>query len=621
MEKQESKKSIQTIDRSKRGSALELLAPAKNYEIGRAAIDHGADAVYMGAPSFGARVGATNSLQEIEQMVRYAHQYGAKVYATVNTLLYDEEIEEAVRLIQQLYESGVDALIVQDMGLLECDLPPIAIHASTQTHNIDIERIKFWERIGLERVILARETTLAMMEKIGRETDIALEAFVHGALCVSYSGQCYLSQAINGRSGNRGCCSQPCRSSYNLYNERGEMLRKEEHLLSLKDFNATRHLRSMIGAGITSFKIEGRLKDIGYVKNVTAHYRQQIDAILRSEEGYRRASIGSIRYYFTPDIEKTFNRSFTEYFLESRGKMATIDTQKSKGKKIGRVAEVGKGRITIETDKGIEVSAGDGMCYYDAKGRLQGFNVNRVNGRQIEPNNMPEIRIGDTIWRNHDTKFEKLLQGKTAERKIEIALMLEETEDGFRLTAEDEEGITVARSIACVKEEAKDPSKMKIEESLGKLGGTCYYAKKIEDRTTLPYFIPNSRINELRRATIEALTEARIAHHKAQERPYRANAEPYYERAIDYRGNVINSKAEAFYRRHGVEEIEYGMEKTQQYKGKALMTTKYCIRHEIGACLKGKVEEKYQGGLYLENQGKRYRLIFDCRRCEMKVIE
>ena len=347
---------------------IELLSPAKNLEFGREAINHGADALYIGAPAFGARAAATNTIEDIDALVNYAHLYGAKVYVTVNTLLYDSELDDAVKMIYQLYDAGVDALLIQDMGLWYCDLPPIALHASTQCHNASIERIKFMESTGFSRVVLARETSLEQMRAIHKATHLELEAFVHGALCVSYSGQCYMSQYLNNRSGNRGCCSQPCRSSYDLLTDDGRLLVKDRHLLSLRDFNASQHLESMIDAGIVSFKIEGRLKDLSYVKNITAYYRRLLDGIL---EGRQRASSGTTTFFFTPDPDRTFNRGYTDYFLRGRQPMANFATQKSMGKRVGEVTAVGRRSLTVD---GTEPFAnGDGLCYLDADNRLQGF--------------------------------------------------------------------------------------------------------------------------------------------------------------------------------------------------------------------------------------------------------
>ena len=389
---------------------IELLAPAKNLEYGREAINHGADAVYIGAPAFGARSAATNTISDIESLVNYSHLFGSKVFATVNTILFDNELEDAVQMIRQLYNIGVDALIIQDVGLLECDLPPIELHASTQCHNATIERVKFMESVGFARAILARETSLEQMREIRQATTLDLEAFVHGALCVSYSGQCYMSQYLNGRSGNRGCCSQPCRSMYDLYTEDNRMIIKNKHLLSLRDFSAADHLREMMEAGITSFKIEGRLKDITYVKNITAYYRQLLDNML---SGSSKASSGHCTFHFVPDPERTFNRGYTDYFLTGRHPMASLSTQKSIGKTVAKVSRVEHNALVINSKE--PLMAGDGLCFFDSKGCLQGFFVNAVQGSRIIPNRMPNITSGALLWRNHDQKFEKQLHGECSE--------------------------------------------------------------------------------------------------------------------------------------------------------------------------------------------------------------
>ena len=624
---------------------LELLSPAKNLEFGREAINHGADALYIGAPAFGARQAATNSIEDIEELVKYAHLYGSKVFATTNTLLFDNEIDDAVRMIRQLYNIGVDAILVQDMGLLECDLPPIELHASTQCHNATPERIKFLEQVGFRRVVLARETSLEQMETIRKATHVELEAFVHGALCVSYSGQCYMSQYLttakverganstasprqssvgvaSGRSGNRGSCSQPCRSTYDLYNGDGKLLIKERHLLSLRDFNASQQLRSMIDAGITSFKIEGRLKDLGYVKNITAYYRQLLDSMM---EGHERASSGHCTYTFTPDPERTFNRGYTDYFLRDRQPMASFATQKSIGKKIGEVTSIGSYTLSIS---GTESFAnGDGLCYLDADGKMQGFLVNDVQGRTVTPNHMPDIKVGTTIWRNNDQQFEKTLQGKSAERKIGIEMLFCVSRRGFSLDIKDEDGVSVVQHIAAEHAESNKPihNSNNIVKQLSKLGNTPFVATKVSDVTEGRYFITAGTLNELRRKAVELLKEYRIEHFHPEDRMRHDQKQPYPAAELDYRANVINNKAELFYKHHGVNEIERGLEQTEDYDGKALMTTKYCLRYELGCCLQGKNESKPQVAiaptdtLILRNNDHLFSLEFDCQQCLMKI--
>ena len=611
---------------------LELLSPAKNYEQGREAINHGADAVYIGAPAFGARVAAGNSIDDIEALAHYAHLYHAKVFVTVNTLLFDNEIDDAVALLHQIYNAGVDAAIIQDLGLLECDLPPIELHASTQTHNASLERIQFLEKVGFKRIILARETSLMQMEEIRRHTHADLEAFVQGALCVSYSGQCYMSQYLNGRSGNRGCCSQPCRSAYDLYNEQGIRLRQDEHLLSLKDFSAAQHLRQMVDAGITSFKIEGRLKDLGYVKNVTAYYRHLLDSIMEGTE-HTAASSGRCEFHFVPDLEKTFNRGFTDYFLEKRQPMATLSTQKSIGKRIGTIRRLERNSITVNTQE--VLSAGDGLCFMNEQGKWEGFLVNRVEEDSVYPNHMPvTAKVGITLWRNNDHAFERLLQGDSGRRKIDIQMEINDTDDGLCLLLTDSDGCQASTTIECLKEPAKNPEKAleQTQRQLTKLGDTIFRATRIDFNCVQPYFIPASTLNELRRQSVAQLQEVRVEQHLAHRgtSPTLAerhqNTTPYFITTVDYRANIINERCRQFYQRHGAEMAEYGLEKSLSYQGKALMTTKYCLRYELGCCLKTdrrkwKVDnpDDYQGNLYLRNAHNQFALTFDCANCQMVI--
>lgn len=609
---------------------LELLSPAKNADQGMAAINHGADAVYIGAPLFGARSAAGNTIEDIEQLVKYAHVYHSKVFATVNTLLFEDELEEARKLICQLYNIGVDALIVQDLGILEMDIPPIALHASTQMHNYDIERIKFMEQVGFQRVILARETSIDQMQAIRKATSVELEAFVQGALCVSFSGQCYMSQYLNERSGNRGCCGQPCRSSHDLYNEDGKLLRRQEHLLSLKDFNASHHIADMVEAGISSFKIEGRLKDLSYVKNVTAYYRQLLDQIMEGREDLCPVSHGTTRFFFTPDLSRTYNRDFTNYFLVERKPMASMETQKSLGKLMGKVVSIGKNTLTIKTKE--TFTAGDGLCYFTPKRELEGFFVNHVNGNTITPNRVPEsITVGTTVWRNNDFAFEKQLQGKSSERKIDITFTLADTPEGFTLTAADEMGNTGSASVTCEKSMARDVEKAReqIGKQLAKLGDTpfsmkAYHTLFSETSNNDVYFIAAATINELRRVSTKQLEEARRKAFWPSDCKTEANEAPYFETNLDYRANVVNSLSRRFYERHGASIQEEGLEVSKSYENKALMTTKYCIRYELKQCLQHKankeVDADYRGNLYLRNNKNYFLLQFDCKNCMMKVL-
>lgn len=601
---------------------LELLSPAKNLEQGREAINHGADAVYIGAQTFGARVAAGNSLSEIEQLVRYAHLYHARVHATVNTLLFDNEVDAAVQLLWQLYNVGVDAAIIQDLGLLECDLPPIELHASTQMHNATVERVKFMEQVGFHRAILARETSLEQMSALRKATHIELESFVQGALCVCYSGQCYLSQYLSGNSGNRGCCNQPCRSSYDLYDAQGNLLRRGEHLLSLKDFSAAQHVQQMADAGITSFKIEGRLKDMAYVKNVTAYYRQLLDNMMYNDGRYQTSSSGRCQFFFTPDLEKTFNRGFTDYFLRQRQPMANTATQKAMGKRLGKVSRISHNSITVSTRE--ILTAGDGLCFFNPKGELEGFLVNHVQGNTFQPNRIPAgLAEGAILWRNNDQAFEKQLQGISAERKIDISVILSATDEGLQLCLTDEDGCQATASVTCTHEIANNPQRAmeQTERQLCKTGDTPFRVSHFESHCPQPLHLAASTLNELRRQAVAQLEEVRLSDHLTRRghsntlAERQANHTPYHETTLDYRANILNSRTEQFYRRHGVTQLEYGLEKTQEYRGKALMTTKYCLRYELGICLKQ--NPAYRGDLYLRNNRNWFLLTFDCRQCQM----
>ncbi|MCR5445808.1 MAG: U32 family peptidase [Bacteroidales bacterium] len=609
---------------------LELLSPAKNLEFGREAINHGADALYIGAPAFGARAAATNTIDDIDALVRYAHLYRARVFATVNTLLFDNELDDAVAMIRRLYNCGVDALIIQDLGLLECDLPPIELHASTQCHNASVERIKFMESAGFRRVILAREISLEQMRAIRAATSVDLEAFVHGALCVSYSGQCYLSQSLNGRSGNRGCCSQPCRSSYDLLSADGRTLVRDRHLLSLRDFNASAHLQAMVDAGISSFKIEGRLKDLSYVKNITAYYRQLLDSVM---EGHQRASSGRCTYTFTPDPDRTFNRGYTDYFLRQRQPMANVATQKSLGKRVGEVVALGRNSLTVSGNE--PFANGDGLCYFDADGRLQGFLVNAVQGRVVVPNHMPDLRVGTPLWRNQDQQFERLLQGRSADRRLDLRMRFDATSDGFVLDLSDPDGLSVSHRIAADHQPAAKEAALNsplIVKQLSKLGDTPFAAVEVIDATAGRYFLPAAVLNQLRRDAVARLVDLRVDRFRPTDCPRVDCGEPYPDTVLDYRANIVNSRAEAFYRRHGVLQTERGLEATGDDEGKALMTTRYCLRYELGACLQHRdggthpsplLEQTLRPSdqLVLLNNGRRFRLEFDCRQCLMRLYK
>ena len=601
---------------------LELLSPAKNLEFGREAINHGADAVYIGAPEFGARVAAGNSLQDIEALVNYAHLYAAKVYVTLNTSLFDDELKQAVELVHRLYNIGVDAVIVQDPGLLETDIPPIALHASTQMNNYSLDRIRFLDKVGFRRIILARELSLKQIAEVRENTSVELECFVQGSLCVSFSGQCYFSQYINGRSGNRGRCSQPCRSSYNLYNAENKLLVSNKHLLSLKDLNASQYLRRYIEMGVCSFKIEGRLKDLCYVKNVTAFYRKLLDDIQLQTSDVQKSSSGRCVFFLTPDLERTFNRGFTDYFLHERHPMASLTTQKFVGKCVGKVVRVDRNSLVCKND--LSIVAGDGLCFYNKNDKLEGFLVNRIDGNRVYPNNFPQdINVGTELFRNNDYAFEKILRSdKSAVRKIGVKLVFSDSENGFSLQAIDEDGITSSAIVRCAKEQAINPDTalQSVNTQLSKSGDTVFEVQNVENLCDAPYFIPASVLNQLRRQCLKLLQEERLSYFKPHDMYFVPNNEPYFKKDADFRENILNQKALEFYKRHGVERVDLGLEKTLDYSGKPLMTMKYCIRYELGQCLKNKPCGDFQSELFLENNGSFFALKFDCLNCQMQVV-
>jgi collagenase-like PrtC family protease len=614
-------------------TSIELLAPARDLACGLAAIDCGADAVYIGAQRFGARAKAGNPLADIEALARHAHTYWAKVYITVNTLLYDDELPQAVRLLHQLHEIGVDGAIVQDVGLLECDLPPLPLIASTQMHNHTPERVAFLERVGFRRAILARELSLEQIRAIRRATtSIELETFAHGALCVCYSGQCYMSYAIGGRSGNRGECAQPCRRRYSLVDAGDKVLVRDRHPLSLRDLNLSDHLGELIDAGVTGFKIEGRLKNEAYVANVVSAYRRRLDGVLEAK-GLRKSSSGHSTVDFAPDLAKTFNRGYTTYFLHGRGEPpGSIDTPKMMGEFMGQVTAAKGGSFTLDTD--VELHSGDGICFFDAEGELQGTVVNVARGRTVTPQEIAGIQVGARIHRNHDHAFLKRLRKGCAERRIAVRLKLEESEAGFALTVTDEEDNFATGELAWEKAPAEKPAQAlsTAEKQLRKTGDTAFACEGVEIAWEAPYFLPVSALNQLRRETLEKLAEVR-----EQNRPPPHLTSPttgggtgdtlpitdtpeYPEKTLSYRGNVLNQKAAAFYRRHGVEEIAPAAESGLDMRGKRVMHTRYCLKHQLGLCPRENDAPSLKEPLYLvDEDGHRYKLRFDCAACEMEV--
>lgn len=602
---------------------IELLAPARDLQCGIAAIDCGADAIYIGAANFGAREQAGNSLDDISSLLEYAHRYWAKVYVTVNTLLHDDEFPAALALIDQLYQRGVDALIIQDCGLLECDLPPIPLFASTQMHNHTPERVAFLTAVGLQRVILARELTLTEIRAIHAACDIELEVFIHGALCVCYSGQCYLSQAIGGRSANRGQCAQPCRKAYSLYDGEGKLLQREQHLLSLRDLNLTDHLGELLDAGVTSLKIEGRLKDRAYVMNVISHYRQALDTQL-AVRGWAKSSSGQSNCAFTADVNKTFNRGYSSYFLHGEGQQITAwQSPKMVGEHIGSVIAISAAGVVLESNTALHT--GDGITFFNAQGRLQGSSINGItalaDGQQLlRLANQQGIAVGMAIYRNHDHDFLNQLAKIQPQRTIQLDFTLHETDTGLSLTASDEDGVTakVTIKVELVDAEKPEQAQAAIEKQLAKTGGSSFNCRTVTIALTRARFIPVSLLNSLRREALTQLAAAREAARPRLAGGISRNELPYPQQRLTFRGNIINKKAADFYRRHGVKEIELGAEAGTKLSGRVVMSMKHCLRRELGYCPKKTDAATANEPWHLQDsEGHHLPLSFDCQRCEM----
>ncbi|MDO5446700.1 MAG: U32 family peptidase [Prevotellaceae bacterium] len=609
---------------------IELLSPAKNIECGKAAIDNGADAVYIGAPKHGARTAAGNSMEDIRELTEYAHQFGAKVYVTVNTILYDDEIDEAIDMMTELKNANVDAILVQDMALVELskeiDCPPL--HASTQMDIRTPEKVAWLKSLGFTRVVLARELSLAEISAIHKAVpDIELEVFVHGALCVSYSGQCYASQYCFNRSANRGECAQFCRMQYNLTDGDGRLLEKDKYLLSLKDMNRIENLEELIKAGAVSFKIEGRLKDADYVKNVTAAYSQKLNSIIEHCEGLERASYGRCTYEFTPNLNKTFNRGYTNYFLYGRAdKVADFNTPKSKGEYVGDVKEIRRNSFNVA---GIASFAnGDGLCFINENGILEGFRANKVEGNRIYPHKMPMgIYEGARLYRNNDAEFQRILASAITKRKVLVDMVFAETEKGFSLTMIDESGHTATETIECKKERARLPQYPNIRMQLLKLGNTIYECRDFKVEMKDDWFIPSSLLSDLRRRTCDALNGCTVTEKAPNQALRQANQQnglqektdsTYLTPELSYLSNVSNEIARNFYLNQGVKSVEPAFESVEPNGEKLIMQCKHCIRWSLGMCHK-------QGShacptLFLESADRRrFRLEFDCKNCQMNI--
>jgi putative protease len=622
---------------------LELLSPARSADIGIEAVNHGADAVYIGGPDFGARANAGNSVADIARLVAHAHRFHSRIFVTLNTILRDDELEPARKLIWQLYDAGVDALIVQDLGLLELDLPPLQLHASTQTDIRTPEKARFLQDVGFSQMVLARELTLAQIRAIADQVQGAtLEFFVHGALCVAYSGQCFISHAHTGRSANRGDCSQACRLPYTVSDGQGRIVAHEQHVLSLKDNNQSANLAALVDAGIRSFKIEGRYKDMGYVKNLTAHYRGLLDDLLEQRPELARASAGRCSYTFTPDPDRNFNRGSTDYFVNGRlDDIGAFDSPKHAGLPLGWVTKVAPEHFEVVLDEGVaELNNNDALTYYDLQKELVGLPINTATlidaGRRlwrVVPKeamaSYKDLRRDTYLHRNRDMAWDRLLDKKSADRRVGLWLQLADSADGLALTATDEAGVEVTATVPCAHEAPKDSARAEatLREHLGKLGGTVYALEDLSITTAQPWFVPASALNALRRGVIDALDAARLAAH---ERPARAAPVeppvPYPEDSLSYLANVYNQRARDFYARHGVKVIAAAYESHEALGEVSLMITKHCVRYSLSLCPKqAKGVTGVQGTvkaepLTLMNGSEKLTLRFDCKPCEMHVV-
>ena len=601
---------------------IELLSPARDLTCGIEAINHGADAVYIGAPKFGARAAAGNTLDDIKALCAYAHLYDARIYVALNTILKEEELKEAEQLIRRLYEAGADALIVQDMGITGLDIPPIPLHASTQTDNRTAEKVKFLEAAGFTQVVLARELSLGQIRAIRAETTVPLEVFVHGALCVSYSGQCYLSAALSGRSANRGECAQYCRLPYTLVDAEGREILTGKHLLSLKDMNRSADLEALLDAGVSSLKIEGRLKDVSYVKNVTAYYRTKLDVILARRPEYARASAGVSTFSFEPAVEKSFNRGFTPFFLHGRtADITAFHTPKSLGEPIGTVKEIKGKSFTVAGLK--PLNNGDGLVFFNARGELEGFRVNRVEANRVFPLEMPPVAPKTPLYRNYDLAFEKQLGKSSSERKLAVRIEFRDHPFGFSVGLTDETGARAVCTQPFAKELARRDQADNIRVQLSKLGQTPFEPVSVEVQLSDNWFVPSSLLADLRRQVVEKLLSVRRMRYRRElaRRPDTASIPLFPQRTLTYLGNVSNSLAVSFYKQHGVEQIEPAFEQLAP-EGVPLMFAKHCLRYSLGWCPTYQhTPSPYKEPYFLVYKETRLKLQFDCKACRMLVFK
>ncbi|NWK88101.1 peptidase U32 family protein [Raoultella terrigena] len=612
---------------------LELLSPARDAGIAREAILHGADAVYIGGPGFGARHNASNSLSDIAELVPFAHRYGAKIFVTLNTILHDDELEPAQRLVTDLYETGVDALIVQDMGVMQLDIPPIELHASTQCDIRSVEKAKFLSDVGFSQIVLARELDLQQIKAIYEHTDATIEFFIHGALCVAYSGQCNISHAQTGRSANRGDCSQACRLPYTLKDDQGRVVAYEKHLLSMKDNDQTANLAQLIDAGVRSFKIEGRYKDMSYVKNITAHYRQMLDAIIEDRGDLARSSAGRTEHFFVPSTDKTFHRGSTDYFVNARkGDIGAFDSPKFIGLPVGEVLKVGKDHLDVEVSEAL--TNGDGLNVM-IKREIVGFRANTVektgeNRYRVWPNEMPadlyKARPHQALNRNLDHNWQQALQKTSSERRIAVDITLSGWQEQLVLTMTCEDGVSVTHTLDGEFAEATQADKAlaNLRDGVAKLGQTIYFARNVEIALPGALFVPNGLLNQLRRETVERLDRARLdAVPRGQRKPVSVPPPVYPETHLSFLANVYNHKAREFYQRYGVKLIDAAYEAHEEKGDVPVMITKHCLRFAFNLCpkqAKGSIKSWKATPMQLIHGDEVLTLKFDCRPCEMHVV-
>ncbi len=629
---------------------IELLSPARDAGIGIEAINHGADAVYIGGPAFGARAGAGNGIRDLERLIAHAHRFHSRVFITLNTILRDDELEGARQMAWQVYEAGADALIIQDMGLLELDLPPIQLHASTQTDIRTPEKARFLQDCGLSQIVLARELTVQQIAAVRAATDpqrCAIEFFIHGALCVAYSGQCFISHAQTGRSANRGDCSQACRLPYQVTDAQGRFIAHDKHVLSMKDNNQSGNLRALIDAGVRSFKIEGRYKDMGYVKNITAHYRQLLDGILDEREAsgdpLARASSGRTTFTFAPDPLQNFNREFTDYFVNGRKEdIGAFDTPKNPGQAIGWVTKLGPNFVELEvSDSATVLHNGDGLCYYDLQKELVGLQINRAE--RVSPHHptqwrvfpkdpmegFKDLRKGTEVNRNRNMDWVRTLEKKSSDRRMGLWAQLAESGDGLALTLTDEDGFTGTAETTLPLQAAQDTARAEatLREQLGRFGASIFAAHDIALQLSQPWFVPASSLNALRRDALAQLEAARAAGFERLPRATPVEPPvPYPEDTLTYLANVFNHKAHDFYARHGVKVIAAAYESHEEEGEVSLMITKHCVRYSMSLCPKqAKGVTGVQGTIRAEplqliNGKEKLTLRFDCKPCEMHVV-